>query len=86
VELDDTFREIARSIIVGGKTEDEWSEIESDDMFQSGAYSGGFDATERAFTFSFYGPDGEYWFQLTLDEMRDVADGIRSAVEARPAG
>ena len=86
LRFDETFRKIAQSIIAEGKTEGEWGEVESDDMFQSGGYVGGYDAVEGAFTFSYYGADGEYWFQLTLDEIRDVADGVRNAVDARLAG
>jgi 5S rRNA maturation endonuclease (ribonuclease M5) len=42
LRLDGTFREIARAIVVEGKTDDaERSEIESDDMFQSRPYVGG---------------------------------------------
>ena len=79
LQLDDTFLQIARSIVAEGKTVKEWAEIESDDMFQSGAYVGGYDATEQAFTFSFYG-ESEYWFQLTLDEIRNVCGGQKLCV------
>ncbi|HEV8262860.1 MAG TPA: hypothetical protein VGQ19_19155 [Burkholderiales bacterium] len=84
--IDDHFREIAQSILAEGRSDEEWSEIESDDMFQSGPYVGGYEATEAAFTFSYYDDDQkEYWFQLTLDEMKDVAEGKRTTIEARPA-
>lgn len=77
---------IFRQILQSNKSLEEWSEIESDDMFHRGSYEGGFDATEQAFCFSFYDSQGaEFWFQLTLEEiMRMAADG-QGEVEARPA-
>lgn len=68
-ELMNIFREILKE----NKTLGEWAEIEADDMFMSENYSGGFDATERAFCFSYYDKSGsEYWFQLTLDELGQI--------------
>ena len=81
-ELIDTFREIARE----NKSDDEWALIESDDMFQSLHYCGGYDATERAFCFSYFPHEGsEYWFQLTLDELRKIVERGFGDVDARPA-
>ena len=86
LKVDDLFREMARSIVSEGNTDEEWAEIESDDMFQEGPYVGGYDAIEEAFTFSYYADDGnEYWFQLTLGEIQEVATGSRTTVEMRPA-
>jgi hypothetical protein len=80
------FRAIATEIVDEGKTIDEWAEIESDDMFQRGAYCGGFDATEMQFTFSFFDPGGrEFWFQLSLADLNEVATGRIRDVAARPA-
>jgi hypothetical protein len=64
----------------------EWARIESDDMFQTPNFIGGFDATENAFCFSYYSPSKqEYWFQLTIDEVTDVALRRLTTVEIRPA-
>jgi hypothetical protein len=80
------LRDICREIVAEGKTDDEWSEIEADDWFQTDTVTGGYDALERAFTFSYYAPDGqELWFQLTLEEAARVAAGEMQVVEARPA-
>jgi hypothetical protein len=54
-------------------------------MFERGRYVGGYEAVERAFTFSFQGDDGELWLQITLDEARAIAAGRQKAVRARPA-
>lgn len=86
LQVNGELRQICREILAANKTEEEWAEIESDDMFQSGSFVGGFDADERAFCFSYYdaGRD-EYWFQLTLDEAREVAAGELQTVSARRA-
>lgn len=44
-------------------------------MFQSNTFEGGFDATENAFTFSFFTGGKEYWFQLTLEEVSKIPAG-----------
>ena len=76
---------ICREIVAEGRTDDEWAEIEAGDWFQTETVTGGYDAGERAFTFSFYPPDGEEtWIVLTLAEAAEVACGERTAVEARP--
>ena len=73
-------------IVRENKSDDEWALVESDDMFQSPHYCGGYDAIERAFCFSYYPDEGsEYWFQLTLDELRKIVERGAGDVEARPA-
>lgn len=83
--VDDVFRAIYEQIVNEGLPESQWAEIESDDMFQVGNYEGGFDADEAAFCFSVHTSDGEWWFQLTLDEIVDVVQRRRGTFEARPA-
>jgi hypothetical protein len=81
------FRSLCREIVAENQTEEEWAEMESDDMFQSESYVGGYDADEEAFCFSHYAPDGEeYWFQVTLPEVQEVAAGGNPVVEVRPIG
>ena len=73
-------------ILEENRSQDEWVQVESDDTFQSEHFCGGFDATERAFCFSLYSDDDkEYWFQLTLDEMRSLLEHPSSELEVRPA-
>lgn len=72
-------------ILQEDRSEYEWSLIESDDMFQSENYIGGFDATEMAFCFSYFDSErSEHWFQLELREVRAavVANGL--SIQARP--
>ena len=71
IKLDQDFVDIAKDILSENKTLEEWAEIESDDVFQKGAFIGGFDATEEEFCFS-YEVEEEYWFQLPLEDIEKV--------------
>jgi hypothetical protein len=82
----DDLRAICRDIVAEGRTDDECSRIEAGDWFQTDTVTGGYDALERAFTFSYYPPGGaELWFQLTLEEAARIADGELNVVDVRPA-
>ena len=86
IAVNEDLREISQEVVDSRKTDEEWSEIESDDMFQRPSIAGGFDATERAFCFSFYDDEGtEYWFQLTSDDLKLIAEGKLDYVSVRPA-
>lgn len=81
-ELLDIFAEIS----LEGKAESEWAQIESDDMFQSDHFIGGFDATEMAFCFEYRHENGErYWFQLELVEVISIVDLGYGEIETRKA-
>ncbi len=85
IEVGIELRQLCEEIVAEGKTVADWAEVESDDMFQSASFSGGFDADEMAFCFSHYDSERrESWFQLTLEEIGDVAAGRRNAISARP--
>jgi len=76
LSIDDTLRSLFMQIVTENNTEEEWAEIESDDMFQLESYVGGYDADERAFCFSYYHQNGsEYWFQVSLDQIKGVLNG-----------
>lgn len=80
------FRELCLEIAAEKRSDEEWAAIESDDMFQSQSFVGGFDATEMAFCFSYFDPAGsEYWFQLTRAQVVEVAAGEKTTIEARLA-
>ena len=82
--VDEEFRKLAEEIAAWMDTEPDWRECESDDMFQSEQYCGGYDADEEAFTFSHYDGGGEeWWFQLTPSQVIDAARGRLSTVDAR---
>jgi hypothetical protein len=84
IPIDHEFRTLCEEILKEDHSLEEWREIESDDMFQSPHYEGGFDATEDAFCFGYDDADGgELWFQLTLSEMRKVVAGELKSIEAR---
>jgi hypothetical protein len=83
--LDADLLAIAALTVRANRTEAGWAAVESDDMFERGLDVGGFDADERAFTFSVYADDGELWVQYTPDEARAIVAGRLSGVRARPA-
>jgi hypothetical protein len=84
--VDEELRNIARRISQQGRQLEDWRAIESDDMFQTEHYIGGFDATEDAFCFSFCPAAGrEHWFQFSLDDAVRIADGHLTTLVARPA-
>ncbi|MCG8333086.1 MAG: hypothetical protein MJE63_01110 [Proteobacteria bacterium] len=85
IKIDEEFFLICKEIIDENKSEDEWSEIESDDMFQSASYCGGYDADEESFCFSYYDSDKkEFWFQITLKEVKTVVEGKLNILKGRP--
>lgn len=87
LQISNEFRNICQEIVSEKKTPEEWAEIESDDMFQSQMFCGGFDADEMEFCFSYYSPEGrEFWFQLAPSDVHAVADGKIHHLELRPAG
>ncbi|MCB0096959.1 MAG: hypothetical protein KDE46_14620 [Caldilineaceae bacterium] len=86
LEVDKDIYDICQSILREGKDKEAWSKIESDDMFQFGPYIGGYDATESAFCFSYYDEHhNEFWFQLTLTEIEEIAEAKRKSLYLRPA-
>lgn len=85
LQLDDEFRSICQKIVSEDKTEDEWAEIEASDMFQTQKYNGGFDADERQFCFSVFLSDGEFWFQVSLEQVRQIAEGNEVCIEIQLA-
>lgn len=85
LHIEEPFRNICRCILAANRTIAEWSECESDDMFQQGGYVGGFDADEKAFCFSVYRGEGEFWFQVSLGEIHNIVDGQLHKIDIRPA-
>lgn len=84
LEVNKELIHIARTIEMKKLSVKEWSEIESDDMYQTESYSGGFDADECAFCFSYYtGDDKEYWFDFTLDDIPKILSGDIKQLELR---
>lgn len=83
--IDNDFKQICQSILNENKSLEEWSEIESDDMFQQGNIIGGFDATEEEFCFSVYISDEEYWFQVPLTDIPLILSGEIVQIETRKA-
>lgn len=81
-ELAELFGRIVRE----HHSEDEWAAIESDDMFQTPHFTGGFDSTEREFCFSYYDQEGrEFWFQISLKDVSAVLSGTLTSLIGQPA-
>ncbi len=86
IELSKELKEICQKILDENKTITEWKKNESDDMFRTKSFVGGFDSTENAFCFSFYDEKGkEFWFQMTLEEIIKAAQGKISSIIIRNA-
>jgi hypothetical protein len=86
IQVTPEFIGICQRIAAEAKSEEDWAAIESDDMFQTESFIGGFDATERAFCFSYFDPSSrEFWFQVTLAEVFGVLRGRILQVESQPA-
>lgn len=78
------LRAICDEIQAENKTDDKWALIESDDMFQSESFEGGYEAGDRAFWFSYYAPDSsEWWFKLTLQDVHRICVGELTEVNAK---
>ena len=83
---DAEFQALCRRIAAAERTVDDWRDRESDDEFSSEHYVGGYDATEDAFTFSYYDESGtEWWFQLPLPEVEAIGSGGVAPVACRQA-
>ncbi len=68
IPLSDELIDICEAIADQAYTPAQWARLESDDMFQGVDVVGGYDASEKAFTFSYYDSDDkEWWFQLTTE-------------------
>ncbi len=85
IKVQADFKNICTQILQEDKTIEEWAELESDDMFNVGTYSGGFDATEMEFCFSTTINETEYWFQLSLDDVLKVSQNKLETFEIRVA-
>lgn len=86
LHVDEEFKEICWQIHQEQKTYEQWCEIESDDMFQSPHYCGGFDSTEQEFCFSYIDDVGkEWWFQCTSDDIEKIVLGTLEYLDMHEA-
>ena len=86
IAVDDELKRICKNIVSEKLSLFQWREIESDDMFQTDKYCGGFDTTENAFCFSyFHSENQEFWFQITIDEVQKILSGEMIEIDARPS-
>mgnify|MGYP006291209015 CR=1 FL=1 len=83
--IDAEFKELCKEIVEENNSLEEWAEIESDDMFQSKNYFGGFYADEMEFGFTYYDKDdNKYWFKVSLDIIEKILDGEITRVSIEP--
>jgi len=86
LKINQEFKNICKEIINENKSLKEWEEIESDDLFQSQSFCGGFDGTENEFCFSFYDNENkEWWFQLPIEEVQIIAKGQLTSLQLTEA-
>jgi hypothetical protein len=84
-KINNHFLSICREILREDKSEKEWAEIESDDMFQEENYEGGFDATEMEFCFSVFENGEEFWFQFPLNKVQSFLENGETEIEITKA-
>lgn len=76
LKVDEELLSLCNEIHSAGKTDEQWAEIESCDMFQTKKYCGGYDATEQGFWFSYYDQDQtEWWFEFTTESLSKITSG-----------
>ena len=86
IPIQSELRSICKDIESKNLDLSQWSEIESDDLFQLGDFIGGFDAEEKEFCFSYYAPNkNEYWFQFNHETAKEIALGKMPVLIGRPA-
>lgn len=86
IAVTNELRQICEEIAEENLSVEQWAEIESSDMFQTATLCGGFEATERLFTFSWCSSkDEEYWFDLSLEEIEGIVRGVEPEISARLA-
>lgn len=86
IPIEPEFRSICQEINNKKFGLSQWSDIESDDMFQLGNFVGGFDADEEEFCFSYFASNKkEYWFQFSLDAANQISQGVKLVLVGRLA-
>ncbi len=86
IPITSQLESICQDIRAKNYSMEQWAQVESDDMFQSGSFCGGFDADESEFCFSFYATNGkEYWFQIDLKMAIETSNGKAPSISGRTA-
>ena len=85
IRPDEDLLKICRRIAEDDRTLEQWMSTESSDEFQIGEYCGGFDADEGEFCFEMRIDGTEYWFQFSLEQALEIAEGRAVELEARVA-
>lgn len=75
LRIDHELTGICKEIIEYNKTDSEWNEIESSDLFQTEKYCGGYDGIEQSFCFSYFENKKEYWFCFQLNQVSNIIFG-----------
>jgi hypothetical protein len=84
LKIDNELRNICQEILDEDKTEEEWKEIPSGDMFQSKQYCGGYE--ENGFWFSYFNDSNrEYWFRIALTDISKIISGEITEIDIKEA-
>ena len=83
--IDSELKDICKEILESKMSLEEWKKSNSEDMFQSDKYCGGFEKKESAFCFSLYSETAEYWFQFSLNDAEKIVAGELKSLTGRKA-
>ena len=86
LEIDQELKQICNEIIKLNLSLVDWKKRESDDIFQTQNYEGGFDAIEEAFCFSYYDKSKkEYFLQFPLNDVKKILNGDINYIKIFPS-
>jgi hypothetical protein len=83
LKVDKELIDICIQIKNENKNDQQWSLIESCDMYQTKNYCGGYDGIEQDFEFSYYENNIEYWFSFSTFEVDKIINGDLQYIDLR---
>jgi len=81
VQVNEELKGICRDIIGENKSAEQWKQSGSGELYQTDNYCGGYEASKGLFSFSLYKDDKEYWFDLNLSEVSEIAEGNKKSIQ-----
>ena len=86
IPISEELESICFQIMVKNLSARQWAHKESTDMFQNDVICGGFNAQENMFCFIYFSEnDIEYWFQLSLFDVVQIAKGKELHIVGYPS-
>jgi len=85
IKVDEQLKGILEEIKGFDYSVDQWAEIESDDMFQTQSYCGGFDGDAKSFYFRYFTKAGDqFWFDFRLEDITSLLSGAIPVLNLAP--